>query len=171
MLRPKSRTHTERKACKIDGITNECLRQLPTRRPLVHLTNLFNYCIQLSHFPKPSKEAKRQLYQNQVRTLNFPQIYARLAYCPWLENFLKKVMLKIFSRHTESKNSLNASQFGFRANHNMTLQCMRLTDHITLNFNNKISTAAVFWILKRPLKLYGTQDCYIHYLQWNFRPI
>jgi hypothetical protein len=25
-----------------------------------------------------------------------------------------------------------------------TLQCMRLADHVTLNFNNKMSTAAVF---------------------------
>jgi hypothetical protein len=30
------------------------------------------------------------------------------------------------------------------ARHSTTLQCMRLTDHVTLNFNNKMSTAAVF---------------------------
>jgi hypothetical protein len=30
-----------RKACGLDGIPNECLRHLP-RRPLVHLTHLFN---------------------------------------------------------------------------------------------------------------------------------
>jgi hypothetical protein len=34
--------------------------------------------------------------------------------------------------------------FGLRAHHNTTLQCMRHTDHITLNFNNNMSTAAVF---------------------------
>jgi hypothetical protein len=39
---------------------------------------------------------------------------------------------------------LNASQFGFRARHTTTLQCMRLTDHVSLNFNNNMSTAAVF---------------------------
>jgi hypothetical protein len=39
---------------------------------------------------------------------------------------------------------LNASQFVFRARHSTTLQCVRLTDHVTLNFNNKMSTAAVF---------------------------
>jgi hypothetical protein len=43
-----------RKACGIDGIPNECLRHLP-RRPLVHLTPLFNHCLRLSHFPKRSK--------------------------------------------------------------------------------------------------------------------
>jgi hypothetical protein len=52
--------------------------------------------------------------------------------------------LSIFQRNIERKNLLNASQFGFRANHNTTLQCMRLTDHLTLIFNDKTSTAAVF---------------------------
>jgi hypothetical protein len=58
-----------RKACGIDVIPNECLKQLP-RRPMVLLTHLINHCIWLFH------------YQNQVRTLNIPKIYARLAYCP-----------------------------------------------------------------------------------------
>jgi hypothetical protein len=47
-----------RKVCGIDGIPNECLSQLK-RRPLVHLTNLFNHCIRLSHFPKSWKEEKK----------------------------------------------------------------------------------------------------------------
>jgi hypothetical protein len=46
-----------RKSCGIYGIPNECLRQLP-RRPLVHLTHLFNHWLRLSHFPKYWKEAK-----------------------------------------------------------------------------------------------------------------
>jgi hypothetical protein len=45
-----------RKACEIDGLPNECLIHLP-RRPLVHLTNLINHCIWLSHFPTFWKEA------------------------------------------------------------------------------------------------------------------
>jgi hypothetical protein len=34
------------KACGIDGIPNECLKHIP-KRPLVHLTHLFNHCLQL----------------------------------------------------------------------------------------------------------------------------
>jgi hypothetical protein len=32
-----------------------------------------------------------------------------------------------------------------------TLQCMRLTDHVTLNFNNKMSTAAVYFDIEEAL--------------------
>jgi hypothetical protein len=46
-----------KKACGIDGIPNECLRHLP-RRPLVHLTHLFNHYLRLSHFPDSWNEEK-----------------------------------------------------------------------------------------------------------------
>jgi hypothetical protein len=46
-----------RRACGLDGIPNKCLRHLP-RRPLVHMTHLFNDCLWLSHFPKSWKGAK-----------------------------------------------------------------------------------------------------------------
>jgi hypothetical protein len=42
------------------------------------------------------------------------------------------------------RNLLNASQFGFRACYSTTLKCMKLVDHMTLHFNNKMSTAVVF---------------------------
>jgi retron-type reverse transcriptase len=61
----------------------------------------------------------------------------------------EKVILKIVQRHIEEKGLLNASQFGFRARHSTTLKCMRLTDHVTLNLKNKISTAAVFLDIKK----------------------
>jgi hypothetical protein len=45
------------KACGIDAIPNECLKHLP-RKPLAHLTHLFNHCLWLTHFPSLWKEAK-----------------------------------------------------------------------------------------------------------------
>jgi hypothetical protein len=61
----------------------------------------------------------------------------------------EKVILKIVQRHIEKRDLLNASQFGFRARHSMTLQCVRLTDHMTLNFNNNISMAVVFFDIEK----------------------
>jgi hypothetical protein len=56
----------------------------------------------------------------------------------------EKAILKIVQKHIEEWGLLNASQFGFRARYSTTLQCMRQTDHVTLNFNKNMSTAAVF---------------------------
>jgi hypothetical protein len=52
-------------------------------------------------------------------------------------------VLKIVQRSVEERGLLNASQFGFHACHSITPQCMSLTDHISLDFNNNMSTAAV----------------------------
>jgi hypothetical protein len=51
--------------------------------------------------------------------------------------------------HIKDKGLVNASQFGFCECHSTTLQWMRLTNHVTLNFNNKMSTAAVFLDLEK----------------------
>jgi hypothetical protein len=56
----------------------------------------------------------------------------------------EKVIYNIVQEHIEETSLLNTSQFGFSVRHSTTLQCMRLTDHVTLNLNNNMSTAAVF---------------------------
>jgi hypothetical protein len=57
--------------------------------------------------------------------------------------------LRTIQKYIEKRNLLNASQFGFQAAHSTTLQCMRLADHATLNFNNNMSTAAVVLDFKK----------------------
>jgi hypothetical protein len=132
-----------RKTCGTDGIPNECLRQLPIR-PLVHLTHLFNHCLQLSHFPKSWKVAKTITLPKPGKDPNFPQNLRPIRLLSTTGKLFKKVILKTLQKHTDERGLLNASQFGFRACYSMTLQCMRLMDHVTLNFNNKISMVAVF---------------------------
>jgi hypothetical protein len=56
----------------------------------------------------------------------------------------EKVIVKLAQRHIEEKFLINAIPFGFRARCSTTLQCMRLADHVTLNFNNNMSMASVF---------------------------
>jgi hypothetical protein len=75
---------------------------------------------------------------------NFPQNLRPISLLPTTGKLFAKVILEFLKNHIDEKGLLNASQFGFRARHNTTLQLMRLTDHVTLNFINKMSTAAVF---------------------------
>jgi hypothetical protein len=82
--------------------------------------------------PKPSKDPK------------FPQNLRPISLLSSTDKGFGKVISEIAKRHIEERNLLNTSQFGFRARHGTTLQCMRLADHVTLHFNNNMSTAAVF---------------------------
>jgi len=100
----------------------------------VHITHLFNHYLRLSHFPLPWKERMWQRYQNWVRTQNFLNI----SFLSTTGELLEKAALTIEQRHAGETNLLHAGQFGF-----CHRQCMRLTDHVTLNFSNNLPTAAV----------------------------
>jgi hypothetical protein len=54
-----------------------------------------------------------------------------------------EVILNKIQRHIEERGLLNGSQFDFYASHSMAVQYIRLTDHVTLNFNNNIPTVPV----------------------------
>jgi hypothetical protein len=116
--------------------------QAPYRRPFVHLTHLFNHCLRLSHSPQSWKETKIITLPKTGKDPKFLQNLRPICLLSTTGKLFEKV-LEMVQKHTEERGMLNASQFGFRACHSTTLQCMRLTDHVPLNFNN-ISTGAVF---------------------------
>jgi retron-type reverse transcriptase len=136
------------KARGIDGIPNECLRHLP-RRLLVHLTHLINHCIRQSHFPMPCKEAEVIGSPKPGKGPKCPPNLRPMILLSTTGRLFEKVILKIVQRHIENRDFQNASKFGFRARHSTTLQCMRLADHVTLNFNNKMSKSEVFLDIER----------------------
>jgi hypothetical protein len=75
---------------------------------------------------------------------NFPQNLRPISLLSTTGKLFEKVIQQLIQRHLEVNNLINANEFGFRARHSKTLQCMMLTDHVTINFNNNMSTAAVF---------------------------
>jgi hypothetical protein len=134
------------KACRLDGIPNEFLRHLP-RRPLVHLTHLFNHCLRLSYFSKPWKEAKFITLPKPGKDPKFPQKLRPISLLSTTGKLFEKVILKIVQRHMKKEAFLmQASLVSVPVT---TLQCMRITDHVTLNFDNNMSTAAVFFDIER----------------------
>jgi hypothetical protein len=111
---------------------------------LVHLTHLFHHWIWLPQFPNPWKEVKVITLPKPGKDPKFLQNLYPISLLSTTGKLFKKVILKFVQKHVEEWGLLNASQFGFRECQSKTLQCLRLTDHVTLNFNNKMSTAAVF---------------------------
>jgi hypothetical protein len=116
-----------RKACGLDGIPKECITHL-ARRPLVHLTHLFNHCLRRSHFPKLWTEAEAIMLSKPDKDPKFPQNLRPISLLFTTSKLFEKVILKMVQRHIEERGLLNTRQFGFRARHITTLQCMRLTE-------------------------------------------
>jgi hypothetical protein len=87
--------------------------------------------------PKPGRNPK--LAQN-LRPISL---------LPTAGKLFEKVILRIIQRHTEENNIVNPCQFGFQACHSLMLHCTRLSEHVTLNFSNNMSMAAVFLDIKK----------------------
>jgi hypothetical protein len=131
------------KARGFESIPNEYFHHLP-RRPHVRLTHLFNYCFRLGHFPAPWKEAKIVTPPKPGKNLKFPQNLSPINLLSTTGELFEKLILRTMQKHAEERNLRNVSQFDFRVEHSTSLQYIRLVDHITLNFNSNMSTAAVF---------------------------
>jgi hypothetical protein len=99
-----------RKACGIDGIPNECLRDLP-RRPLVHLTHQLNHCFRLAHFPQSWKEAKIITLPKPGKDPKFPQNIRPISLLPITGKLFEKVILQSLKKHIDEKGLLNAQGF------------------------------------------------------------
>jgi hypothetical protein len=83
----------------------------------------------------------------------------------------KKIIPKMVQSHTEVGGLLNASKLGVLTHHSTTLQCMRLTDHVTLDFNSNMSTTAVFLDIEKAFDTTWHLACYASYINKNFRRI
>jgi hypothetical protein len=108
------------------------------------LTHLFNHYLRLSGFPNPWKEAKVLTLPEPGKDPKFPQNLHPISLLSTTGKLFEKLILKTLQKHIDERGLPNTSQFGFCACHSTTLQCMRLTGHVTLNLNNKMSMAAVF---------------------------
>jgi hypothetical protein len=64
-------------------------------------------------------------------------------------------------------------QISLASVHSMTIQCMRLTDHVTLNFKNKMSLAVVFVDIEKAFDTTWQPGflCNLHNLKCSLRLI
>jgi hypothetical protein len=115
------------------------------------MTYLFDHPFWLSHFLWSSKEAKVITLPKTDKVRKFPKNLYPIRLLSTTSK-LQNVTLKTVRSHVQENNLLNANKLDFHARQNTTLQCVRLMDHVTLNFNN-MSEAAVFLAIE---KAFGT---------------
>jgi hypothetical protein len=106
---------------------------------ITHLTKIMNVAIRFHYFPKTWKEAYVISIPKPNKNLAFPQISLLDTMGEVREkNNLQTNIYPELSRHIPDE------QFAFLPGRDMTLQVLRLTEHVTENFNKRAYTATIF---------------------------
>jgi hypothetical protein len=148
----------------------EWMPHVPSKKTLGPF-NSFNHCFRLSYFPITWKEKRVTTLSKPGKDLKFPQNLRPLSLVSTTGKLFENAIQKFVQRHFDEKALLNATQFSFRARNSTTLQCMRLIDHVTLNFNIVCPRLRYSWISKKPLAWRGTVACYTNYPNYIFQQI
>lgn len=131
-----------RKAPGKDGIQNIVLKNLPMKA-IVQLANIYNACFKLSYFPDDRKEAHVLAFKKPGKDKAFPQNYRPISLLSTLSKLFEKLILDRILAHEKANKLLLPEQFGFTEKHSTVQQLVRLTNHISVNFNINKSTAMV----------------------------
>ena len=76
-----------------DKIPNLALKHLP-RRPLIHLLNIFKFCIKFNYFPEIWKTAKIIMLPKAGKDTSIPDNLRPISLLPTLSKILEKLILK-----------------------------------------------------------------------------
>lgn len=130
-----------RKAPGPDQISNTALRH-SSKRVVLHITKILNSCLRLEHFPSKWKLATVVMIPKPKADLTYPANHRPIS----LLNSLSKLFeITLLSRLKKAASHLiRPEQFAFRPEHSTSIQLTKLIDDLSISFNRKERTAAIF---------------------------
>lgn len=136
------KTLKRRKACGLDKINNEMLKNLP-ENAIDYLTSIYNACLKTQYFPNVWKTAKVIPIPKPGKPLNRPASYRPISLLSSLGKVLEKLVKEKLLDFITHNNILPQEQFGFRQGHSTVHQIKRICNDIKLGFQSGQSTALV----------------------------
>jgi hypothetical protein len=117
--------------------------------------------LQLCHFSAPWKKAKIITLLKPGKDQKFCQNLHLISLLSTRGKLSEKTILRTIQRHTEERNLLNVTQFGFWADHRMTLQCIMWGWWIRSHLIPKITCQQLLcsWISRKLLAQHNTLAC------------
>jgi hypothetical protein len=131
----------KRKAPGHDNIRNIDLRNLPLHA-ITHLTKIINVAIRLHYFSKTWTEANVISIPKPNKNPAFPQNRRQISLLDTIVKVMEKAIYKQI--YPELSRHIPDEQFAFLPGRDTTLQLLRLTEHVTENFNKRAYTATIF---------------------------
>lgn len=131
------------KAPGLDGIKPIVLKKMPDSLFKI-VTNIFNWCLGNSYFPKLFKVAKVVPILKKGKDSKIPKSYRPISMLNCLDKVFEKIIFQRLIEFTENNSILKEEQFGFRKQHSTTHQVKRIVNIIDSNKRQRKSTGIVF---------------------------
>jgi hypothetical protein len=129
-----------KKACGYDDISNRVLKNFP-ECALKLLVDTFNNCLRVGYFPLDWKIGKIVAIPKPDKDQTLPTSYRPITLLPVIGKVFEKVILTRLREHEEDSQFLKNQQFGFRSKHSTTQQILRITETVSIRYNENKSTA------------------------------
>lgn len=129
-----------KKATGHDKISNRILKNIPAIA-VEFLLRIFNACLRTSYFPTTWKLGKVVAIAKPGKDHSLPGSYRPITLLPTIGKIFEKLILSRMSEFESENQILKNQQFGFRSKHSTTQQVLRITETISLRFNENKSTA------------------------------
>ncbi|GJQ71904.1 hypothetical protein Trydic_g3013 [Trypoxylus dichotomus] len=126
-----------------DGVTYRALEHAP-KKFVMHMTNICSAMLRLRHFPYQWKLADVAMIPKPGQSHNWPQNYRLISLLPVMSKIADRIILAILREETDDLDVILGCQFGFRREHSITHQVLRLVEDIKEGFNRRECTGAVF---------------------------
>lgn len=125
-----------------DGILNLLLKKLPPLAIKI-LTNIFNACITIGHWPTSYKHAKIIPILKDGKPPTEPSSYRPISLLNTIGKILEKITHQLLLSVVNEKGLLPNEQFGFREQHSTVHQVKRILNHIKQKKADRKSTGMI----------------------------
>lgn len=136
------KTLKNKKAPGIDGVNNQCLKNLP-KQGLKVLTKIVNACLKLKYFPSHWKISKVIAIHKPNKPKDSPSSYRPISLLSSISKILEKVVKDKLTEFIEENNVIPPQQFGFRREHNTIQPLVRIKNLVNSKFESGESTGMV----------------------------
>lgn len=131
-----------RKAPGPDNITNTLIRNFP-KSGILQVNNIFNACLELSHFPTQWKIGKVIAIPKPDKDKKIPSNHRPISLLSNLGKIFERLVLNRLEKFEKSNKIFTDTQFGFRNEHSTIHQVLRVTETAAYGFNSHKSTGVV----------------------------
>lgn len=121
---------------------NKIVKNL-SRKAIIQVTHIINAIIKLKHFPKTFKHAIIHPIPKPNKNPTNPSYYRPKSLLNTLAKLADKVLITILKNELKNNKIENENQFGFKNNHNTTMQRCRIINDIQVNYNKENVTNMV----------------------------